>query len=427
MNNHVTSNAEKEDLSVPDYQKQLDLFMIPENADAELTDIQSNILGYWDVIPKFRLSSNMSESERKKVARTEHTFFIGSQAYKIEITPAVIDRKTVVDGKEVIEHVNAYMGEKEELVLDALRKMAADNKNIYISDDGKIKKFGLRFTLYALQKELENHNHKFNYPQLKESLNILAGSMISLSWENQLPDGKYAENNSKMHPIELEMVELDDKTYYQVIFSSKISADIFSERFKRYNYSKSMRYTSPIARFIYKTLALKWSAAKEGEENYKFSMNRVLGDCYVSETRVNRRKALIDKAIEELKKDDVLSSSRLANKKTGRKIDDIVFHLQPHKKFVTETIRRNKGVSLITGKVSGLDNINPTEIWNEICAKASFDKEVYNTWLKELKVLEINSDKELIIQAPTRLYKTYVTENCLDKLLNNSEYQIKII
>src|SRR6266404_4736734 len=75
-----------------------------------------------------------------------------------------------------------YPSPREELVEEALRKIACDRlKGVYL-DDGA----GVQFTLYELKKELRERGHDINSVDLVESLKICNLTNISI----QTADGK---------------------------------------------------------------------------------------------------------------------------------------------------------------------------------------------------------------------------------------------
>ncbi len=80
----------------------------------------------------------------------ERQFECKSTKYKIEVAPAVITDR---DGVKRYY----YPSKREELVEDALRRLATPEKGVFLDD-----RAGVTFTLYQLQQELKKNGHDYN-------------------------------------------------------------------------------------------------------------------------------------------------------------------------------------------------------------------------------------------------------------------------
>src|SRR5499426_2871620 len=131
----------------------------------------SNTIEFYDAIPKYFSNPRLMESMRKDgiyLPRLERDFQHRGETYKVTIRLA---RLTGRDGMDK----EYYPGPREELVEEALRKLACDRLNgVYLDDQA-----GVQFTIYELRQELVARGHGINVPDLVESLKI--GNLATIS------------------------------------------------------------------------------------------------------------------------------------------------------------------------------------------------------------------------------------------------------
>ena len=113
----------------------------------------SNTIEFYDAIPKYFSNPRLMESMRKDgiyLPRLERDFQHRGETYKVTIRPARLAGRDGMD-KEY------YPGPREELVEEALRKLACERLNgVYLDDQA-----GVQFTIYELHKELRSRGHGF--------------------------------------------------------------------------------------------------------------------------------------------------------------------------------------------------------------------------------------------------------------------------
>ena len=138
----------------------------------------SNTIELYDAVPKYFSNHKIMASIReggKYLPVLKREFEHKGDTYSLHIRPA---RLLYPNGTEM-EH---YPSPREELVEEALRKIATDRvKGIYLDDVA-----GVQFTLYGLKKELKERGHDIDKSDLIESLKICNLTSISI----QTADGK---------------------------------------------------------------------------------------------------------------------------------------------------------------------------------------------------------------------------------------------
>ena len=156
----VHSTATARNQLAQTYPRQLALFQTffsdkSPSDDAIAAESYSNTIELYDAIPKYIAHPKVNG------AKLERDFVHRGTAYTIQIWPAHFEARDRSEKK-------CYPSYREELVEEALRKLACDRLNGIYLDDGA----GVRFTLYEVKKELRSRGHDINLQSLIESLNI---------------------------------------------------------------------------------------------------------------------------------------------------------------------------------------------------------------------------------------------------------------
>lgn len=156
------------------YPHQLGLWQtyLPDDVDV---DDYSNTVELYDAVPKYFASKKRMAELRKHgqfLTSLRREFKHRGKSYQVKITPARIE-------EENGEEKEYYPSWREELVEEALKKIASDQLNgVYINDSA-----GVQFTLYELRKELRLRGHSIRLDDLIKSLTICRRANIVISAE----------------------------------------------------------------------------------------------------------------------------------------------------------------------------------------------------------------------------------------------------
>jgi len=310
--------------------KQLSLFQtfLPENDDK-----YSNTIDLYDAVPKYFPTKHMAgrRESGKYLPILEREFEHRGESYKLKIRPARIQYK---DGQER-EYYPSY---REELIEEALRKIACDRLNgVYLDD-----RAGVQFTLYALRKELWARGHALNLPDLLEGLKICNLASLSV----QKADGT-AIIQAPIFPVLL-VASKDDwlqnpkeaRCYVQ--FNPLVTASIDHLTYRQFDYLTYMSYKHRLSRWLHKRLAHNYIQAGLLSP-YTIRMTTILRDsgAYQSK-RGNNNAREIDNALEELKTKRVLMRFTKETVRGPRnRLVDIMYTLQPDMDFINEMKKAN--------------------------------------------------------------------------------------
>lgn len=299
---------------------QLTLFDLLEN-EKEF----SHTIELYDFMPKY-VWGKVERVGGVYLPRLEREFECRGKKYFLTLFPASIEDK---NGNEKYH----YPAKREEIVEDALRKLMADGQGVFL--DGEV---GVSFTLYRLQKELQDNGHTYSRQQIKDALEVLAKTNIELKSESGTIEFIF-------HPIEaIGFNGENEETQTFVKFSPLVTKSIKERSFRLFNYQKVMSYKSVIARQLHKRMAHHYTQASL-TEFYTLMLTTVIRDFGLT-----RRKQLKDnlreteEALAELKEKNVIinyQSDKIIERNPRVRLTDVKFTLQPHFDFVNEMKRAN--------------------------------------------------------------------------------------
>ena len=308
---------------------QLSLFSLLEND----RDDYSHTIELYDFLPKF-VYGKPDRISGKFLETIERDFVCRKNNYRLRMTPARIKDANGVER-------DTYPGKREEMIEDALRKMAADGRNakaIYLNGQ-----LSVVFSRFALQKELEEHGHTYDYRQIEEAIITLFSVSIEVTREDD--DITFA-----FHPIEaygFKGREGEDVTF--VKFSPLVTESIQKNAFRLVNYQQLMGYKTTIARLLHKRMSHNFSQAGKNEV-YHISTNTIYRDFGLKKlSNLGLQVIEVKKALEELIEAKVVLSYEAKEvfdpKRKNRKID-CVFLITHHQSFIDEAINSNKDVNM---------------------------------------------------------------------------------
>ncbi len=290
----------------------------------------SHTVELYDFMPKY-FWGKAERVDGVYLPRLEREFECRSRKYTLTLFPASLEDSK---GNEKYH----YPAKREEIVEDALRKIMAEGKGIFL--DGQA---GVSFSLYEVREELKDNGHSYSTNQIKDAIEILAKTNIEL----KSVDG---ELEFIFHPIEaVGFSGVDDETQTFVKFSPLVTQSIKEKKFRLFNYKKVMSYGTVIARQLHKRMSHHFTQAGL-TEYYTIMLTTIIRDFGLT-----RRKQLKDNlreletAIEELKRANVIINFKLEKiiEKSPRvKLVDVKITIQPHFEFISEVKHANTRLKL---------------------------------------------------------------------------------
>jgi len=298
---------------------QLDLFEIFDT-NQRPQNRYSNTIELYDALPKYNWAQRREYHDLEQ-AEIVRSCTIRNHEYKVVVKPAILKKR----GKNIL----VYPGTREEVVEDALRKLAVSGQGQLIEDNA-----GVSFTLGQLRNELRMMGHTFDISEIKEAIMVCRGAVIEC-----YGDSGETLISSNFFPMigltsrEKYVAEKDDARCY-VMFNPLVTKSIMDLTFRQYNYKLGMELPSPLARFMYKRMSHYWTQASDMKPytpslvSFLRQSPRGLSEDMYSNTRAmaNALKVLIKHKVVSDYKEDVI--------KDGRKTVDVRYVIRPHEDFV---------------------------------------------------------------------------------------------
>jgi hypothetical protein len=302
----------------------------------------SNTIELYDFMPKYHWGK-VERIGGEFLRVLERQFECKSTKYKIEVAPAVITDR---DGVKRYY----YPSKREELVEDALRRLATTEKGVFLDD-----RAGVTFTLYQLQQELKKNGHNYNIRQLKDALLICNRTNITVTTE----DGKAVLSSSMFETLGLQTREdwkgTGEKTKAFVRFNSLVSESIKNGAFRQLDYEKAMSYTSVIARQLHKRMSHHFTQASI-TTRYEIKLSTIIRDFGLTAyTWLSHNLRDVETALNEMKKKDVILSyttEKFLDAAQRNKLIDAKFTIVPHPHFSGGVIAANKRQGRIEKAIS---------------------------------------------------------------------------
>lgn len=308
---------------------QMDLFTTLDIPLSQQKDY-SNTVDIYDAIPKYVWGKTRYDGTVKNSIITRKSTIRGKRL-TIKIKPALIEQKNG-------EGLMIYPGQREELVEDALRKLAVNGQGVTVNA-----KAGVTFSLHELQKELKRMGHSFSIDEIKESLMVGRQSALEVYSE----DGKTVIDSGLYGLLGLstrdDYLEKGKQARCFVQFNPLVNESILNLTFRQYNYKVGMDIRSPLARYIYKRMSQYWTQASE-KHPYEPSLLTFLEQSPRGVTpKMKDNIRAMKSALDHLLKANVIShfdEDRILEGK--QKVIDIRYTIYPHKDFIKDIIKANK-------------------------------------------------------------------------------------
>lgn len=300
-------------------------------------DPYSNTIEFYDIIPKYFASKKRMAELRKDgtfLPTLTHDFRYSEAWYTVEISPARLKNKGGVE-KEY------YPTQREELVEEALKKIACDELNgVFLNGEA-----GVQFTLWELREELRRQGHGISWPDLIDALQICRKASISITGKDA-PSELYL--SSSIFPV-LSLVSRRDweenpnDTRCYVQFNPLVTHSLNKLSYRQFNYITFMGLSRQLSRYLFKRLSHVYTNAS-WDHPYNILLSTLVRDTQlINAKRVRDQVRYVDAVMGEFKEKRVLSSFdkevRTANRNA---IIDVKYTLYPDIAFTGEIKKANR-------------------------------------------------------------------------------------
>jgi len=297
----------------------------------------SNTIELYDAIPKYfwgRISSRDRIGGRF-LHILKRKFEFRGKTFIVKITPARLEDKKGHDK-------DYYPGKREEIVEDALRKMACDGNGLFLDDQ-----VGVVFSLNQLQKELKKMGHTYSIKQIKDAIFICQKSNLML----ESGDGNITVSFQIFETVGLrtrkDWQKTGKKTKCFVRFNVLVTKSIKSFTFRQMNYKECMMYKKNLARWLHKRMSHMYTQAS-WKNAYSILLTTIIRDSGMKPyEKLKDNLCEVRKALNEMIQKGVLQDFTEYKRFSGRRIMDVKFRLKPGYSFIRDMIRANKKLAVL--------------------------------------------------------------------------------
>lgn len=335
---------------------QLSIFFLEEKANL------SNTIQIFDNIPFFvtQQPTNGQDFLDRDFIYDDKDLGI-SMEYNVKLTPGSFIKKIKSgDNMGELKMYRRFPNVTDELIEQIIRKLAVEGQSFV--EGGHV---SVAFSVYQIYEELKKRNLSRSYQEIMESIEILSSSLSDLSWTDQSGQKRSCKssifiNRRWISPKSVPISYKGKKDLYCVTFHPLVTKSIVDKTFRQFNYERHMSLQDFCARWIHKRMSHNFTWANFNLTTpYHLGMYTIIkGSGMKQYTSVYNNIYRIDKAIEELKKHNIVDSKRTwTDKKTkgprSKKVVDAVYNIFPTESFAKEQIAANfhyKKLNGSTGK-----------------------------------------------------------------------------
>ncbi|OEC65684.1 replication protein [Pseudomonas sp. AP19] len=327
---------------------QLALFELLDSSESDY----SNTIELYDALPKY-VWANTELDLRENSVITRQLKSRGA-VYTIKIKPAVVERTN--DAGETVS-VMLYPGSREEIVEEALRKIAVNGNSFESPDD---KEVGVYFTISQLRKELARTKHSYSAQEVQEALDVMSSSLLECSTGSGKGRNSYRGNLlPKLAITTREDYLSDGSARCFATFHPLVTLGVKTQAFRMYDYSISMGLKSDLARYIYKRISHYWTQASLNHPYQPKLVSFLEQSPRGLSERMKDNMRAMRTALNSLAEQNVIlpgwNEMIIKDDHDKRVTKDIQFEILPHDNFIKHMMRANKKASDIKGKTGIAD------------------------------------------------------------------------
>jgi hypothetical protein len=327
---------------------QLDLFQsFLCNTEAEREQL-SNTIDLWDSVPRYSVSRQAMIKMRTAdgfLGLLEIKFNYKGASLKAVIQPARIRE----EGGSTLDY---YPSANEELVEDALRKIAAEEQQGFF--DKPNCRSGVVFSLYMLREELKKRGHARSYQEIVKSLQILSGSLIEIRADEGLDMEAFTRTNylPSLAVVSRRKLRDNPEAKWVAQFHPLVTQSVDALTYRQFNYHRMMAHNTQLARWLHKQLSLKFTFASVANTFDMFYATVKRDSALINYKRERDGIDALDKAFDELREQSVLIRVEKQEILGLRgKIEDVKYTLHPTMEFIREVKAANRRLGMTVDKL----------------------------------------------------------------------------
>lgn len=250
----------------------------------------SNVIALYDEAPKYIWGKQPREIIKygEILPILKRDFECGGDKYKLTITPARLEDKDGITR-------DYYPSQREELIEDVLRKLAAEGRSLFLDDLASVK-----FSLYQVQQEIKRLGRTYTVDNIKHALDVCLGTKLEIA----TADGGTVLKSHMFDTVALRTLqqwrEIGGDSAAYVRFNQLVTRGIENMQFRRINYHAAWSYKRVIARQLYKRMAQRYTQASV-METYEINLTTLIRDFGLTPyDRLDKNLRDVELALEEM-------------------------------------------------------------------------------------------------------------------------------
>jgi len=285
----------------------------------EVEEKYSQFIELYNEIPKYVYDAPRDQQHLDSIKRT---FTVDGVRYKVVLHPARVEVTEGTKDEKTVVTKELFIGAREDLIEDALLKVALDNNSFFtFGCDTRV-----AFVLEQIYQELKATGHTFSRNEIKEALSVLRGASMIIDSE----EGGHWEYST--YP-ELVMSDANQGRMGFVQLHPLASESIRVGHYRRSAYALLMSLPGRYTRRIGKILDSKFTWAelgKHGNKPYTIHLVHFLGKYgFKFYARLSDNAKSFKAGLEILKKKGIVRDYVVNATKVKGKTVDYTYDIEP--------------------------------------------------------------------------------------------------
>ena len=288
---------------------------------------RTNMVALYDIAPRFIFDARDDGAGRRQLVERDFTF--GGKAYRITLKPTQIRNSSGVV-------VDKYLGEREQIVEEVIRRIAAKRSRLTLVDDGKIR---FPFKISEIREELRRVRHTYSFTEIQEAITLLAE--VRLIIQDLGARGSPILSAPAFPVMGMRRRGDDGETFVE--FNPLVAEAIRMLSFQQVDYETLMEIRDPVARWLMKRLHIEMAESRQAVQT--ISAMEIRRDCGMSEWKQTRNMLRrVSQAVDVLVRVGVVEGVEAEDMMEGQRKVDTVFTMTATPDFMTKVHASNRAV-----------------------------------------------------------------------------------
>jgi len=236
-------------------------------------------------------------------------------------------KPTVVVASDKTE-VERYLGEREQIVEEVIRRLASNRGRLTLHGENKVR---FPFTIYEVQSELARVRHTYSKDEIREAITLLNEVRMKI----EALDDRKALLSAAAFPV-MAMRRRGDDSETFVEFNPLVADAIRMLSFQQVSYELLMGIRDPVARWLLKRLHSQIAGTGEPvQQMTAFDIRRDSGMPEWKKSRDMLRR--VSQAVDVLRREGILKVVETEERMVGKRKEDVLFTMVASDSFLAQT------------------------------------------------------------------------------------------